>query len=162
MISKIIKWAADLMMAIAVVALILAVAVNAYEIVGRMVFAKSLLWIQDFTLLCMMWFIFPGMVKISHKGIDVVVDYFYGKFPAKMKNVIEIFNDIIVAVTCAILFVFSVNLAVLRQGKAMSASEIPLIYYTLAMNISFFLMSIMYLEKFIKRIAARKKGGDNT
>lgn len=159
MISKLIKHVADIMMAIAVIALILAVAVNAYEIVGRMVFAKSLLWIQDFTLLCMMWFIFPGMVKISHKGTDVVVDYFFGKFPPKAKNIIVVFNDIVVAVTCAILFVFSVNLAILRQGKAMSASEIPLIYYTLAMNVSFFLMAVMYFEKFIKRITTHKEGG---
>ena len=153
MISKLIKHVADIMMAIAVIALILAVAVNAYEIVGRMVFAKSLLWIQDFTLLCMMWFIF---------GTDVVVDYFFGKFPPKAKNIIVVFNDIVVAVTCAILFAFSVNLAILRQGKAMSASEIPLIYYTLAMNVSFFLMSVMYFEKFIKRITAYKEGGSCT
>ena len=162
LISKIIKKVSILMMAVAVVALFLAVLVNAYEIVGRPLFDSSLLLLQDFTLLCMVWFSVPGLVAISCEGIDVVVDYFFEKFPPKARDYIEILNDIVVALAYVVLFVFSVNLAILRQGKTMSASEIPLIYYTLAMNASFFMMAVIYLEKFVKRIRARVKGGGNS
>ena len=155
MFDRFLKRASDVMMWVAIASLCATIIVNALEIFQRFFLGKSMYWIQDVTLLFMMWFIFPGMVRVSYKGTDVFVDFFIGKMPEKTRRVLECVNDLLSFLICFILCWFSVNLAVLRKGKAMMTSEIPYFYYTLAMIVCFGLIAAVYFNKFIGRF--RKK-----
>lgn len=159
MYDKIMKKIADLMLAIAVVSLSAAIILNAIEIFRRFAFDASFYWIQDVTLLCMMWFIFPGMVIISYNGTDVFVDIFLHKFPLKMQKIVNIIDDILVTAICAVLFRYSINLMILRMGKSMLASEIPYFWYTLAMVVVFFFLTLIYLGAVIKAFAKKSSDG---
>lgn len=154
-ISKWIQKAADGMVLIATAALSLTIILNFIEITRRYLLGKSFFWIQDVTLLCMMWFIFPGIVKISHADSDIVVDYFIGKVSPKYRDWIKAATECLVASFCGILCFYSVKLTILRLGKAMSTSEIPLFYYTLAMNICCLLLTVIYLEKVARRFRGK-------
>ena len=156
MFDRILKRASDVTMWIAILSLCATIIVNALEIFQRFLLGKSMYWIQDVTLLFMMWFIFPGMVRVSYKGADVFVDFFVGKMPEHVRYILGGINELLSFLICSVLFYYSVNLAVLRKGKAMMTSEIPYFYYTLAMIVCFALIAIVYLNKFINR--CRKKG----
>ena len=159
--DKIMKKISEAMLGVSVISLSIAIVLNAVEIFRRFLYDGSFYWIQDVTLLCMMWFIFPGMVIISYKGNDVFVDIFLHKFPKKMQTTVNIINDMLVMAICAILFRYSINLMLLRMGKSMLASEIPYFWYTLAMVIVFFLLTLVYLGKVIIAFAC-KKGKEGT
>lgn len=155
MYDKLMKKLANLMLIVSVISLSTAILLNAVEIFRRFLYDGSFYWIQDVTLLCMMWFIFPGMVIISYKGTDVFVDIFLHQFPAKVQRVIGVVNDVIVAALCLILFRYSISLMVLRMGKSMLASEIPYFWYTLAMVVVFFLLALIYLGKVMKALGGK-------
>lgn len=159
MYDRVMKRLADIMMVIAVAALLLAIVLNAVEIFRRYFFSKSIYWIQDVTLLCMMWFIFPGMVKISYQGSDVFVDLFLQRFPKKIQRLIGVINNILVTIICAVLFYYSFNLLIMRLGNRMLTSEIPYFWYTLAMVVVFFLMTLVYLEKVVNALRRKKPEG---
>ena len=86
MYDKIMKKISEAMLGVSVISLSIAIVLNAVEIFRRFLYDGSFYWIQDVTLLCMMWFIFPGMIIISYKGNDVFVDIFLHKFPKKMQT----------------------------------------------------------------------------
>lgn len=145
-------------MAVACVALGICVAVNAYEIFMRFFYSKSLSWIQDFTLLMMLWFIFPGMVKIANKGSDISVDLFVSKLPPNMQTVIKVIMDVMVALFSVFLFCSSINMFMLRIGQVKTVSQIPLNCYTLAITVSMFFMALVYIEKLVQLFRNRKDG----
>ena len=148
---------ADAMMAIACISLAACVLTNAYEIFMRFFFAKSLYWIQDFTLLTMLWFIFPGMVKIANKGNDISVDLFLSKLPGKAQRVVKMAVDILVTLFSLCLFYFSADMFRLRIGQVKTTSSIPLNLYTVAIMVSMLLMSLVYIEKLTEQL--KKEGG---
>lgn len=159
MYNKIMKKMAEFMLMIAAISLVATIAVNAVEIFRRFAFDASFYWIQDVTLLGMMWFIFPGMVMISYKGTDVFVDIFITKFPPRVQKVVQILNNIMVMVICSILFYYSYKLLILRLGKSMLTSEIPYFWYTLAMVIVFLQLTLVYFGKILKSVCSKKCGG---
>lgn len=153
------KKMSEAMLLIAAIALTITIAVNAVEIFRRFAFDASFYWIQDVTLLGMMWFIFPGMVMISYKGIDVYIDIFINKFPAKIRSVVQILNDIMVMAICLVLFYYSCQLLLLRLGKSMLTSEIPYFWYTLAMVIVFLQLALVYFGKILKGVRGKSSAG---
>ena len=159
MYDRIMKKMSEAMLLIAAIALTITIAVNAVEIFRRFAFDASFYWIQDVTLLGMMWFIFPGMVMISYKGIDVYIDIFINKFPAKIRSVVQIINDIMVMAICLVLFYYSCQLFLLRLGKSMLTSEIPYFWYTLAMVIVFLQLALVYFGKILKGIRRKTSAG---
>lgn len=163
MYDKVMRKLADLMLIVSVISLSVAILLNAVEIFRRFAFDGSFYWIQDATLLCMMWFIFPGMVTISYKGTDVFVDIFLHQFPVGMQKTVNIINDILITGLCLVLFRYSVSLMLLRMGKSMLASEIPYFWYTLAMVVVFLLLALIYFGKIIKAFGRKPvEGGEHT
>ena len=84
MYDKVMRKLADFMLIVSVISLSVAILLNAVEIFRRFAFDGSFYWVQDATLLCMMWFIFPGVVAISYKGAVLFVDIFLKQFPVGM------------------------------------------------------------------------------
>lgn len=154
--KRILDKASSGMMAVSCTALGLCVAANAYEIFMRYLFAKSLYWIQDFTLLCMLWFIFPGMVKVANKGNDIAVEVLVNALPKALQRILAVAVDLLVTVFSLMLFYFSLEMFRLRIGQVKVTSLIPLNCYTLAITISMFLMSLVYIEKMVRQFTERR------
>ncbi|MDY3282360.1 TRAP transporter small permease [Dysosmobacter sp.] len=159
MYDRIMKKMSEVMLLIAAISLILTITVNAVEIFRRFAFNASFYWIQDVTLLGMMWFIFPGMVMISYKGTDVYVDIFISRFPPKIREIVQIVNDVMVMAICSVLFYYSCQLLILRLGKSMLTSEIPYFWYTLAMVIVFLQLALVYFGKILKSVQKKRSAG---
>lgn len=157
MLKQILDKASSGMMTISCISLGLCVAVNAYEIFMRYFFSKSLYWIQDVTLLCMLWFIFPGMVKVASKGNDIAVEILVNALPAKVRRVLAIIVDLLVTAFSLLLFYFSIEMFQMRLGQVKVTSRIPLNCYTFAITISMVLISLVYIEKMIRQFRRKEE-----
>ena len=124
----------------------------------RYCFAQSLYWIQDFTLLCMLWFIFPGMVKVANKGNDIAVEVLTKSLPLNAQRTLSLIVNLLVTVFSLLLFFFSIEMFALRVGDVKITSQIPLNLYTFAITISMFLMSLVYIEKIVQQFLNMRRG----
>lgn len=64
--------------------------------------------------------------------------------------------DLLVTVFSLMLFYFSLEMFRLRIGQVKVTSLIPLNCYTLAITISMFLMSLVYIEKMVRQFSGRR------
>lgn len=142
------------MTVIAALSLILCIALNFYEIVNRYFFSKSLYWIQDVTLLLMMWFIFPGITRVTYDKQDILIDILTIHLPHCIRFMLESFINAIVFAFSVLMVYESYRYILLNWNKNMSISNIPTRYYSITILFSFFLVALLYLFKAIE--SARK------
>lgn len=147
------------MAVLAMIALICCIGVNFYEIVNRYLFGKSIYWIQDFTLIMMMWFIFPGVTRVSFCKQDIFIDILVNRLPVSLQKKLE-------AGVCFVVFLFSclmsyeaVRLMILNWTKNMTISGVPTRYSIITMVFSFAVVAFIYLIRTVHCLTD-KNGGE--
>ena len=92
---KLIKKWVDILTGLSLFALFIAISVNAVEIALRFAIDNSFYWIQDVTLLLMMWFVFPGIVKLVYINQDIIIDLLISHFKPAVRRSIDICSCLI-------------------------------------------------------------------
>lgn len=158
-IDKLLNRVTLAMAVLAMSALVCCIFVNFYEIANRNIAGKSMYWIQDFTLIMMMWFIFPGITRVSFDKQDIIIDIFVSHFPAAVQKKLE-------GVICLVVFLFSAlvsyesfRLMMLNWSKNMTISGIPTRYSIITMVFSFAIVAVIYLVRAV-RCVTEKTGGE--
>lgn len=162
MLAKIDKLLDKLTLAMAVLAmaaLICCIGVNFFEIVNRYIAGKSIYWIQDFTLITMMWFIFPGVARVSYDKQDILIDMFINHLPAFAKKKLEAVVCLVVCLFSCLVSYESGRLMMLNWTKNMTISGIPTRYSIVTMIFSFAIVAVIYLVRMIYCFT-EKNGGD--
>jgi TRAP-type C4-dicarboxylate transport system permease small subunit len=160
LLSKVCKKIADAMLAVSIACLICAIAINAVEIAGRFAADHSLYWIQDVTQLFMMWFIFPGMVKVFYDKQDIVVDIFVGMMPKAVRRMMSVVASALVTLFCAVLSYQSYLYMMLNYKKKMFTSQIPTKYYLVARVVCIGIIALMSLLRTVELIRGKQKEGE--
>lgn len=146
------------MAVLAMIALVCCIGVNFYEIVNRYIAGKSIYWIQDFTLIMMMWFIFPGVTRVSFDKQDIFIDMFVNHLPAKAQKLLEAVVCLVVALFCCLMSYEAIRLMQLNWTKNMTISGIPTRYSIVTMVFSFIIVAVIYLVR-AAHCVAEKNGG---
>lgn len=76
---------------IAVVALVAAIVLNAYEILQRNLWGNSFIWIQEISVLLMLWFAMLGLPKVANDNADICLDLFINKLPPSARKIVDLF-----------------------------------------------------------------------
>ena len=147
------------MTVVAALSLIFCISLNFYEIVNRYFFGKSLYWIQDVTLLLMMWFIFPGITRVTYDKQDILIDILTVHLPRRIRYALETFVNALVSAFSFLMVYESYRYILLNWNKNMSISNIPTRYYIVTILFSFFLVALLYAFKATE--SARKIGKEN-
>lgn len=153
--NRILKVFSQIAMYVAVLALVLLVGLNLYEVTFRYLFNKSNYWIQDTTLLLMMWVLFMGMVKIVFDKQDVFVDLLVNVFPAALKKICSLIVNAVSLVFISRLFYYGVMFMKQRAGRNTITAEIPCNLYTLAMQICCVLMDLIFIRNIWELVAGK-------
>lgn len=135
------------MTVVAALSLIFCISLNFYEIVNRYFFGKSLYWIQDVTLLLMMWFIFPGITRVTYDKQDILIDILTVHLPPRVRYALEAFINALVSAFSFLMVYESYRYILLNWNKNMSISNIPTRYYIVTILFSFFLVALLYAFK---------------
>lgn len=155
MIKKILDRMSNIMMMVSILSVVALIAVNAYEIFLRMFFNVSNYWIQDVTMLLMVWFVFPGMIKVSWLKRDIMVDILTARLHGTVKKITSIFACVIMVIFGVGMTISSVNyLEKVKENKTITAG-IPQSLFTGMMVLGFFLLTCIYLYNLYEAISMR-------
>ncbi|SHI75679.1 TRAP-type C4-dicarboxylate transport system, small permease component [Dethiosulfatibacter aminovorans DSM 17477] len=156
--GKKIKQIVDIQMLISVIALVLLILINAYEIFVRNTFDKSIIWIQDISILLMVWMVFLGFSKIVYNKNTIRITVVYDKFPSIIKSFLDCFRFIVIIIFFIILSFASYKLIVSQYGQGTTTASIPLVYYTSAVLVNAITIILIYINEFMKTTILRQGG----
>jgi TRAP-type C4-dicarboxylate transport system permease small subunit len=143
--KRILQYIADIMGYLAMLMVVVLILVNGYEIFFRFLFKKSNYWIQDITTLLMVWFVFPGMVKVIWEKKDIVIDLIFKGLPIRLRKFLHILVHIIIIVFTTLMSVASYRYLVITRESTSITAHIPMWLFTGMTLMGFVLILIMYL-----------------
>jgi TRAP-type C4-dicarboxylate transport system permease small subunit len=137
-----------LMTALRVVAgamLVLSVAINFANIIGRYFLSVSIPWAEEMMLFLMIGAVFLGIGPVGWLGRHIRMDVVVSLLPPRARELFEIFSDVVTVATCVMLAVFAwpvmTMLAELDQRSAMA--NIPLVVPQAVVPFGLLLMGLL-------------------
>jgi TRAP-type C4-dicarboxylate transport system permease small subunit len=115
---------------IASVLLILSVALNFANVVGRYVFSTSIYWAEEVMLFLMVGCVFLGNGVVAWSGRQIRMDVIIGMMPAKARDALLLFSELLFIAVAGAIVVFA--LPVMRDlwafDQRSQSAEVPLVY----------------------------------
>jgi len=139
--SRIVK----VMRGISMIAITALVAINGYEIFCRFFLKISNYWIQDYSSLLMVWFVFPGMVVVVWEKKDILIDLLPKALSIQKQRILNM-------VVHGIVIIFSAGMVVstlsyLRKTFAIKSitARIPMPFFSFGTLIGFMIFLGIYI-----------------
>lgn len=92
---------------IAGVLLVVSVAINFANVVGRYFFSASIHWAEEIMLYLMVGCVFLGNGVVAWSGRQIRMDVIVGMLPAKARAMLDLFSELLMIATAVALMVFS-------------------------------------------------------
>ena len=134
-----------------VTALLLAAIVlaNAAEIVGRSLFAHSLLWLYESNLLAANWLYFLGMCLVYARHKDITLDFILHLVRGRARPVFLILVNLVGIGTFGVIAWFGVALMRLQMPYRTTGYGIPNALYTLPLVLAAAIIGLTILQQSI-------------
>jgi TRAP-type C4-dicarboxylate transport system permease small subunit len=124
--------------------ILIAIAINFVNIVGRYVFLTPLPWAEEVLSFLVIWGVFLGAIAACYDNRHLVMDLFIGAFPAPLRRAIE---GLILA--CLVVFclyacgqAWTIVAVMARLGKVSITAGIPMTIPYMAFVVGFGLMAL--------------------
>jgi TRAP-type C4-dicarboxylate transport system permease small subunit len=150
--DKLLKQISDFQFSISIVALVAIIGINALEIVVRFFTGRSFLWIQDVTLLLMVWVIFLGFTKIVYDKGNVTFNLLIDLLAGKVNVILTTLTNLLILIFYLLLSKYSYQLIVSQYGHFSTIMKIPLPFYSLAVFINCLSVILIYANEVYKNI----------
>ena len=134
----------------------LTVVVQAVNVISRYFFGRSFASAEELAYLGFAYTFCLGMAYLFRKRAMIAIEFVANRFPEKVQRVIEFINYIILAVTCGVLTVHSVQLSIIGWARFTTALRLRYTFVDLSAVLAFALMTI-YSVKFIIEILRNKR-----
>lgn len=123
---------------------LIAIAINFVNIVGRYVFLTPLPWAEEVLSFLMIWGVFLGAVAACYDNRHLVMDLFIGVFPTPVRRAIQTFilACLVVFSLYACLQAWTIVTVMARLGKVSVTASIPMTIPYLAFVVGFGLMAV--------------------
>lgn len=158
--EKLIKLLAKAQMTISITVLGILVIINLYEISIRMLFDKSMVWIQEISVLFMVWMIFCGFTKIVYDKKNISIDLLTSKFHGKTRVFMEIFSQIMILGFLVIFTYYGYFLLLKQIGIGTLTCDIPRVLYTFPVILNSCSVVLIYINELYKNIYFLINGGE--
>jgi len=130
---------------ISVLSLVAMVVLNAFEIVRRYFWGLSLVWVQEITVLFMVWFTFMGFSMITYAKKDIYIDFLVEKMPRPAKKTVELLT-ILASLVFIVLYTYFTWKLFLSQGvQTTIVAKYPMRYRTMAPLINGITLLFIYI-----------------
>lgn len=159
--SKFLKHLCDIQMKISLFSLVFMVLLNTFEIFRRFFFGLSIIWVQDITTLCLIWFTFTGFSKISYDKTDIYIEALLKKLPLTVRKFTKLFTIICCMFFSAIFFYFALRLFQSQYGQVSIVAKYPIGFRTAAAVLNGFtlvMINIGELKEWILTNSRKKEG----
>ncbi len=118
----------------------------------RYFFSFSFRWVDELTRYLFIYMVFLGIPIAFREKAHVKIEYFASFFSKRLKYLVLIFSDLLILIT--MLYIGNSTLYMIngRLGRTLSPGlKLPMKYVYFAVIISFVLLTIEIIERFIKR-----------
>ncbi len=115
---------------LASVLLILSVALNFVNVVGRYCFGVSIYWAEEVMLFLMVGCVFLGNGVVAWSGRQIRMDVIVGMMPAKVRAALDLFSELlfIAAAVLIVIFAWPVMDMLWAFDQRSQSAEVPLVY----------------------------------
>jgi C4-dicarboxylate transporter DctQ subunit len=136
---------------IAGVLLILSVALNFTNVVGRYVFSSSIYWAEEVMVFLMVGCVFLGNGVVAWSGRQIRMDVIIGMMPAKVRDALLLFSELLfIAVAGAIVvFAWPVMRDLWAFDQRSQSAEVPLVYPQSLVPIGLSLMILLVVTRLL-------------
>lgn len=165
---KIIKWLDNNLEEVLMVIFLLAMTlIMGVQVLSRYAFGTSLSWSEEITRYLFIWSGFISVSYCTKKCISIKIEQFVAAFPKRGKALFKIVNHTIEI----IFFIYLIPFAILylrsaiESGQVSPACGIPMYYIQAAPLISFILVSIRIVQRWIaelKILIGKDKGEEES
>src|SRR5215510_11780798 len=113
---------------LASVLLILSVALNFANVVGRYCFGVSIYWAEEVMLFLMVGCVFLGNGVVAWSGRQIRMDVIVGMMPAKLRDALYLFSELlfIAVAVCIVAFALPVMRDLWAFDQRSQSAEVPL------------------------------------
>lgn len=136
---------------IAGVLLILSVALNFANVVGRYCFGVSIYWAEEVMLFLMVGSVFLANGVVAWSGRQIRMDVIVGMMPAKLRDALYLFSELMFIAVAVSIVAFA--LPVMRDlwafDQRSQSAEVPLVYPQAMVPIGLSLMVLLVLARLL-------------
>ncbi|MFY9761534.1 MAG: TRAP transporter small permease [Xanthobacteraceae bacterium] len=131
--------------------LMLSVAINFANIIGRYVFSVSLYWAEEAMLFLMIGCVFLGASQAGWLGRHIRMDVVISLLPPRARKAFDVLSDIVTIATCIAVAVFAwpVMTMFYELEQRSEAANIPLVIPQSAVPIGLILMAVLIAVRLI-------------
>jgi TRAP-type C4-dicarboxylate transport system permease small subunit len=128
-----------------------------WQVVTRFVIGKPSTWTEELATYLMIWVAMLGASVALYRGAHLGIDYFVGKFSARVRLYTEVFVFVLIgAFSLSVMLVGGIGLVkdFLELGQPSPAMGVEMGYVYLALPISGFFLTLYSIELVIGKIIA--------
>lgn len=134
--------------------LIVSVAINMCNVVGRYVFSYAIYWAEEAMIYMTIWSIFLAAIATAYEGRELTMGLFTEKLPAPWNRIREGAMTAVVIAVCLFMAWQSLTIAKMltKTGQTSLALEIPLWIPQSALLFGFVMIPAAMLARFLLRL----------
>jgi len=151
-------------LALSVLSLVAMVVLNTVEIVRRYFWGLSIVWVQEVTVLFMVWFTFMGFSMITYAKKDIYIDFLVEKLPGHGKRAVELLTILASMVFIVLYTYYTWKLFQSQGAQTTIVAKYPMRYRTMAPFINGITLLFIYiglLKNWILGLKHKTVGGTN-
>jgi TRAP-type C4-dicarboxylate transport system permease small subunit len=137
--------------------ILIAIAINFANIVGRYVFLAPLPWAEEVLVILIVWGVSIGASAVAYDNRHLDMDLFVGWFPPRMRAVLEVLKLVALVGFCAFTAVNALAIVALmaRNSQVTITAGIPMTIPYAAFVVGFGLIAVAAVAGAIERHANR-------
>lgn len=114
------------------------VAINLANVVGRHAFGQAIFWSEEIMTLCLVWSVFIGAIAVTYKGEHLKMDLFSQTFPSKWRLVVNVLItlSLISALSYTLYYSYQVVKIIYITGQVSNAAKYPMVIQHVALFVS--------------------------
>ena len=155
---KTLKVICEVQNVIAIASLLAMIALNSVEIFRRYFLGKSWIWIQEITVLFLVFFTFFGFSKVVYDKNDIAIDLVLSKLPSGGRKALQLILYIAVLGFCINYNYYTYNLVLTQSVQSTVISHHPMSWRSIPALVNGITMSLIYIREILDTLFDKKEG----
>jgi len=143
--SKLLRILCNAQQKLSIIALLAMVTLNTVEILRRYLFGASIIWVQEITVLLLVWFTFMGFSKITYDKNDIYIDLLVVKAPYPLRRALRIFVALLAFAFTVVYTYYTFRLCLQQGAQTTIVAKHPIVWRSIAPLINGFSMMLIFL-----------------
>jgi TRAP-type C4-dicarboxylate transport system permease small subunit len=158
-----VSWLLAVTRTVSGICLLLSVAINFVNIIGRYFFSVSIPWAEEIMLFLMVGCVFTGCCAVAWEGRQIRMDVVVSMLPPKVRALLALFSELalIAAAAAVTAFAWPVISQLAAFDERSQAANFPLVIPQAMIPIGYTLMALLVAVRLMRR-PARGGGADAT